>query len=184
MTGKPGMKGRGLGGARAGAGRPKGGTENDKGRQPGAEDKQLNPARIVPMAEKWNFAETALSHAYAMLAILVNLAHNAESEAVRMAAADKVLDRGMGKALQHFDIAAKRHVDIVYQSAEELREELRKALEGEGVPLALMNLTIDEELPHYPVRITFDRSLAFNVSVTPPSFCSRSAISSYATCAS
>ena len=29
------------------------------GRQPGAVDKQPNPARIIPMAEKWNFAETS-----------------------------------------------------------------------------------------------------------------------------
>ena len=43
------------------------------GRQPGAVDKQLNPARIIPMADKWNFAETALSHAERMLEILVNL---------------------------------------------------------------------------------------------------------------
>ena len=145
MTGKPGMKGSGLGGARAGAGRPKGGTENDKGRQPGAVDKQLNPARIVPMAEKWTFAEQVLRHAQDMITIMVNLAHHAESEAVRLAAADKVLDRAMGKAPQHFDVTAKRHVDIIYQSAEELQEELRRALEAEGVPRALMDLTLDEE---------------------------------------
>ena len=84
MTGKPGMKGSGLGGARPGAGRPKklggarlgagrpkGSTGNDAGRQPGAVDKQPNPARIIPMAEKWNFAELALSKAEHMLNILV-----------------------------------------------------------------------------------------------------------------
>jgi len=49
------------------------------GRQPGAVDKQLNPARIIPMADKWNFAETALSHAERMLEILVNLAETAQS---------------------------------------------------------------------------------------------------------
>ena len=91
------------------------------GRQPGAVDKQLNPARIIPMADKWNFAETALSHAERMLEILVNLAETAQSEGVRMTAADKVIDRAIGKAPQHFDISAKRHTDIVYRSAEELR---------------------------------------------------------------
>lgn len=91
------------------------------GRQPGAVDKQLNPARIIPMADKWNFAETALSHAERMLEILVNLAETAQSEGVRMMAADKVIDRAIGKAPQHFDISAKRHTDIVYRSAEELR---------------------------------------------------------------
>ena len=42
----------------------------------------------------------------------------------------------MGKAPAHIDITAMRHTDIVYQSAEELRAEFRKALEAEGVPRA------------------------------------------------
>ena len=47
-------------------GHPKGvpGGGHD-GRQPGAVDKQPNPARIVPMSVKWDFAEQALSHAEA-----------------------------------------------------------------------------------------------------------------------
>ena len=60
------------------------------GRQPGAIDKQPNPARIIPMAEKWNFAEQALSHAERMLNILVSLAEDiTQPGGVRLMAADK-----------------------------------------------------------------------------------------------
>jgi len=132
------------GGRRAGAGHPKGvpGGGHD-GRQPGAVDKQLNPARVIPMADKWNFAEHALNNAEDMLNILINLAKTAQSEGVRMMAADKVIDRAMGKAPQHLDISAKRHTDIVYRSAEELRTEIRRAIEEEGVPRALLDLTVE-----------------------------------------
>jgi hypothetical protein len=49
----------------------------------------------------------------------------------------------MGRAPQHIDISAKRHTDIVYRSAEELRAEIRRAIEEEGVPRALMDLTVE-----------------------------------------
>ena len=103
----------------------------------------LAPARIIPTAEKWGFAEKALRHAEDMLDVLVHIAKYGESESARVTAADKVLDRAMGKAPQHIDVTALRHTDIVYQSAEELRQELRKALEEEGVPRALMDLTVE-----------------------------------------
>ena len=95
------------------------------------------------MADKWNFAEHALNNAERMLNILINLAENAQSEGVRMMAADKVIDRAMGKAPRHLDISAKRHTDIVYRSAEELRAEIRRAIEEEGVPRASMDLTVE-----------------------------------------
>jgi tungstate transport system substrate-binding protein len=60
-----GVKGR-SGGARAGAGHPKG---VPGGRTEGAHDNSLAPARVVPLAQKW-----ALRHAEDMLNILVNLA--------------------------------------------------------------------------------------------------------------
>ena len=122
-----GVTGR-SGGARAGAGHPKG---VPGGRSEGAHDNSLAPARVVPLAQKWEFAELALRHAEDMLNILVNLAKNAESEAVRAMAADKVIDRAVGKAPAHIDITAMHHTDIVYQSAEELRAELRKAIEAD-----------------------------------------------------
>ena len=43
-----------------------------------------------------------------MLAIMVDIAVNGQSEAVRLAAADKVIDRAMGKAPAHIDITAMR----------------------------------------------------------------------------
>ncbi len=43
-----------------------------------------------------------------MLDIMVDLAHHAKNEAVRLAAADKVIDRAMGKAPAHIDITAMR----------------------------------------------------------------------------
>jgi len=67
------------GGRRAGAGHPKGVPGGGhSGRQPGAVDKQPNPARIIPVAEKWNFAELALSKAEHMLNILVSLAEDVQ----------------------------------------------------------------------------------------------------------
>ena len=144
-----GTKGH-SGGAREGSGpKPRGHPKGvpgggHAGRQPGAIDKQLNPARILPMSVKWDFAEQALSHAERMLNILVNLAEDiTQPGGVRMMAADKVIDRAMGRAPQHIDISAKRHTDIVYRSAEELRAEIRRAIEEEGVPRALMDLTVE-----------------------------------------
>ena len=100
-------------------------------------------------------AELALRHAEQMLAIMVDIAVNGTSEAVRLAAADKVIDRAMGKAPAHIDITAMRHTDIVYQSAEELRAEFRKALEAEGVPRALLDLTVEDELEEPSAKAHF-----------------------------
>ena len=47
-----------------------------------------------------------------MLNRLVDLARNAESEQVRLAAQDKILDRAYGKAPQHVDVTAMRHTEI------------------------------------------------------------------------
>ena len=90
-----------------------------------------------------------------MLAIMVDIAVNGTSEAVRLAAADKVIDRAMGKAPAHIDITAMRHTDIVYQSAEEPRAEFRKALEAEGVPRALLDPTVEDELEEPSAKAHF-----------------------------
>jgi hypothetical protein len=96
------------------------------------------------MSVKWDFAEQALGYAERMLNILVSVAEDvAQPGGVRVMAADKVIDRAMGRAPQHIDISAKRHTDIVYRSAEELRAEIRRAIEEEGVPRALMDLTVE-----------------------------------------
>jgi len=120
-----GQKGRsGSGGKRKGAGRPKGAVDA----QP-----RFRIAKSLALP-KWEFAKYALQYAEEMLNRMVDLARNAESEAVRLAAADKILDRALGKAPAHIDVTALHHTDIVYQSAEELRQKFRKALEEEGVP--------------------------------------------------
>ena len=104
----------GHGGKRAGAGRPStvphpthGGKREGAGRTPGVSE-NISPARLLSPGQKWGFAELALRHAEAMLAIMVDIAVNGQSEAVRLAAADKVIDRAMGKAPAHIDITAMR----------------------------------------------------------------------------
>jgi hypothetical protein len=72
-----------------------------------------------------------------MLERMVDLARNAESEQVRLAAQDKILDRALGKAPQHIDVPALRHTEIVYRSAEEIRQELL----ARGVPKVLLDYT-------------------------------------------
>jgi hypothetical protein len=72
-----------------------------------------------------------------MLEVLVDIALNGESEAARVAAAAKVIDRAMGKAPQHVDVTALRHTEIVYRSAEEIRQELL----ARGVPKVLLDYT-------------------------------------------
>jgi hypothetical protein len=66
----------------------------------------LSAARLVPVKQKWAYAEQALKYAEEMLDRMVDLARNAESEAVRLAAQDKILDRALGKAPQHIDVTA------------------------------------------------------------------------------
>ena len=119
------------GGAREGAGRPPG---------PGV-TQTLSAARLITPGQKWEFAEYALKHAYEAIDTLVDIMRNGESEVARASAADKILDRALGKAPQHIDDTALRHTEIVYRSA----EELRKALIAEGVPQALLDLPVDAD---------------------------------------
>ena len=139
-----GMKGK-SGGARPGAGR-KPGSRNRRhiGRRRGALDSSISPARLIPRAQKWNFAEIAYAHAEDMITILVSIAKDeTQPGSVRVMAADKVMDRAVGRAPQFVDITAKRHTEIVYHSAEELRAKIRAAIEEEGVPRALLDLQVD-----------------------------------------
>jgi hypothetical protein len=135
MTGQPGRSG----GKREGAGRPPGGNG---GRTEGAID-VLPRDRNTIVARKWSLAERAFEYAEEMLERMVNLARHAESEAVRLAAQDKILDRVFGKAPQHVDIAAIKHTEIVYRSAQEIRQELL----ARGVPQVLLDYNKDEDKP-------------------------------------
>jgi hypothetical protein len=76
-----------------------------------------------------------------MLEILVDIAEHGQSESARVNAADKILDRALGKAPQHVDVSALRHTEIVYRSA----EEIRKALIDAGAPPVLLDLTVEDE---------------------------------------
>jgi hypothetical protein len=127
----------GHGGKREGAGHPKG---VPGGRTEGAID--IMPRERSPNGQagsittrKWAYAEKALAYADEMLKRMVDLARNAESEAVRLAAMDKILDRALGKAPQHIDTTALRHTEIVYRSAQEIRQELL----ARGVPPVLLD---------------------------------------------
>ena len=112
-----GQKGRsGSGGKRKGAGRPKGAVDA----QP-----RFRIAKSVAV-QKWEFAKNAQQYAYRALDVLVEVAENVEApEAVRLSAADKILDRALGKAPPgHGDVTALHHTEIVYRSPAEIRQEL------------------------------------------------------------
>jgi hypothetical protein len=121
-----GQKGRSCsGGKRKGAGRPKGAVDA----QP-----RFRIAKSLAL-QKWEFAKRALPYADRMLDVLVAVANNVEApEATRVSAADKVLDRVLGKAPAHGDVAALHHIEIVYRSAAEIRQ----GLIDRGVPEALL----------------------------------------------
>jgi hypothetical protein len=122
-----GQKGRsGSGGKRKGAGRPKGAVDA----QPRY---RIAKSRSLP---KWEFAKHAQQYAYRALDRLVAVAENVEApEAARVSAADKILDRALGKAPEHGDVTALRHTEIVYRSAAEIRQELI----NRGVPEVLLD---------------------------------------------
>jgi len=109
-------------------------------RPPGVGDTTLSAARILSPGQKWAFAEKALQHAERMLNILVEIAEHSENDSARVSAADKILDRALGKAPQHVDVTALRHTEIVYRSA----AEIRKALIDAGAPPMLLDLKIED----------------------------------------
>lgn len=113
------------GGERIGAGRPK-----------GARDKapRLSHDRATP-DQKLSFTETALDYAFEALETLVNVMRTSDNDAARVSAAGRILDRALGKAPEHVDVAAIKHTEIVYRSAAEIRQELL----ARGMPPALLD---------------------------------------------
>jgi hypothetical protein len=101
-----GTKGHG-GGARPNTG----GARENAGRPPGSGDGTLSAARLIPPAQKCEFAEKALAHAERMLEILVDIAEHGDSEAARVAAAAKL-------STEHL---AKRHSMSISQRCVTLR---------------------------------------------------------------
>jgi hypothetical protein len=121
----------------SGGARPNtGGARENAGRPPGSGDGTLSAARLISPAQKWAFAEKALRHAKPALDVLAEIMKHGESEAARISAAEKILDRALGKP-QHIDTAALRHTEIVYHSP----QEIRKALAARGVPPVLLDYT-------------------------------------------
>jgi hypothetical protein len=132
MVGKP----RRSGGARAGAGAPlgvnTGGAREGAGRPPGVPDATVRPPQRTLSARKWEYAEQALQYAEEMIERLVDLARNGESESARLGAMREILDRALGKAPQ--DVSAIRHAEVIYRSAEQIRQECI----ARGVPPVLL----------------------------------------------
>jgi hypothetical protein len=76
------------------------------------------------------------------LEVMVRLMRKSKQDSIRLAAANCILDRAVGRAPMQIDVGALRHDEIVYQSAEEIRAELQRR----GVPLLLIEHSIDAEI--------------------------------------
>jgi hypothetical protein len=81
------------------------------------------------------FAIAASQYTAEALATMVELMRSAESEGVRLQAANQILDRAIGKAPMTLDVAALRHEEIVYRTPEEI---LKALIEERGVPPILI----------------------------------------------
>ena len=70
-------------------------------------------------------------------------------DTVKLMAADRILDRAVGRAPMQIDVSALRHEQIVYQSAAEIRAELQRR----GVPLLLIEHSPDAESESPPTQL-------------------------------
>jgi hypothetical protein len=121
----------------------RGSKKDGAGRPKGAYGKASRASRTgrAPPENTYDFAKYALQHACKALDVLVDIMDNSESDAARVSAAEKVLNRALGKAPDHVDVSAIKHTEIVYRSVEEIRAELRRR----GLsPLLIENVTDDE----------------------------------------
>ena len=103
------------GGARPGAGRPKGGRDLASGEQRAA------------------LEELARSHTETAINVLVEIATTGTSESARVSAAGVILDRGYGKAPQHIDanINARVAFEDMIAAAHKYDEEQQRRAERE-----------------------------------------------------
>jgi hypothetical protein len=122
-----GKKGR-SGGARRYAGRPRNSVRN-------AQDRKA-------------LALAASEYTMEALETMVKLMRGAKQESVKLQAADRILDRAIGKAPMQIDITALRHDQIVYRSAEEIRAELVRR----GVPPLLIDHLPNAEIESPPTQ--------------------------------
>jgi hypothetical protein len=79
---------------------------------------------------------------------LVKLMRKSKQDTVKMMAADRILDRAVGRAPMQIDVGALRHDQIVYQSAAEVRAELLRR----GVPPLLIEHLPDAESESPPIQ--------------------------------
>jgi hypothetical protein len=129
-NGGDGQPGAGNGDEQRGPGRPHGAKDSKQRAKVVPSDRPLN-------LQRWQFAEYAVQHAYEALNVLIEIMRDDKAPAsARASAADKILDRALGKAPLHIDVGALRHTEIVYRSA----DEIRAALLGRGLPPALLDL--------------------------------------------
>jgi hypothetical protein len=75
------------------------------------------------------------------LETMVRLMRKSKVDSVRLMAANRIIDRAVGKAPLQIDVTALRHDQIVYQSAAEIRAELLRR----GVPPLLIEHLPDAE---------------------------------------
>jgi hypothetical protein len=124
-----GQKGRsGSGGKRKGAGRPKGAVDARP---------RFRIAKSLS-SRKWEFAKKVQPYVDEALDRLAAIMRDVEApEAVRLSAARKILDCALGKAPDHGDVSALHHTEIVYRSAEEIKQELI----NRGVPEFLLDFS-------------------------------------------
>jgi hypothetical protein len=108
------------GGARPGAGRPK-----------GRRNKRL---RRIPAVDGASITELARQRSPAMIDSLTEIARTGKNESARVSAAIAVLDRGCGKPPMQVDVSKRTHVEIALRSPAELRQ----ALIERGIPESLL----------------------------------------------
>ena len=120
----PGQNGHG--GARRHAGRP--------------------PNSIRAAADRKALALAASEYTLEALEVMVKLMRKSKIDTVKLMAADRILDRAVGRAPMQIDVGALRHDEIVYQTAAEVRAEL----ERRGVPLLLIEHSSDAEIESPP----------------------------------
>lgn len=118
--------GTNRGGKRAGAGRPK--TELT-----------LPPPPLRGSVTAQEFAQTAMSYSIEALHTLYHVMTNSESDMARVSAADKILDRAVGKAPQNVDVRSVTHTNVVYKSLDDIRAALLEV----GMPPLLIDATIN-----------------------------------------
>jgi hypothetical protein len=121
------------------------GSKKDRaGRPKGTYGKAPRAPRTgrAPPKNAYDFAEYVLQHSFEALDVLVDVMNNSESDAARVSAAEKILERSVGKAPEHIDATAIKHTEIVYRSVKEIGEELRRR----GLPpLSIGHVIANEE---------------------------------------